>query len=76
MVVTILLSGCSSTDLTQSEDNSQYISFVQVGRFNGTNIVYCKQTKVMYAISCGSYNNGTVTLLVDADGTPMLWEGD
>lgn len=31
--------------------------------------------KVMYAVSGGAYNNGTFTLLVNPDGTPMLWEG-
>ena len=37
-------------------------------------IVYHKETKVMYAVSCGSYNYGNLTVLVDADGKPMLWE--
>lgn len=38
-------------------------------------IVYCVRTKVMYAISTGRDNKGTFTLLVNPDGTPMLWEG-
>lgn len=32
-------------------------------------------TKVMYAISDGAHNYGNFTLLVNADGTPMLYEG-
>ena len=36
-------------------------------------IVYDKYTKVMYAVSDGSYNYGTFTLLVDANGNPLLY---
>ena len=38
-------------------------------------IVYHKDTKVMYAVSDGFYNGGTFTLLVNADGTPMVYGG-
>jgi hypothetical protein len=38
-------------------------------------IVYHKDTKVMYAVSIGHYNSGNFTLLVNADGTPMIYEG-
>ena len=34
-----------------------------------------KETGVMYAVSCGVYNNGTFTLLVDADGNPLIYKG-
>lgn len=40
------------------------------------NIVYHEQTKVMYVMSKGRYNYGTFTLLVNADGTPMVWDGE
>lgn len=36
-------------------------------------IVYDKYTKVMYAVSDGMYNYGTFTLLVDANGSPLLY---
>ena len=38
-------------------------------------VVYHKETKVMYAISDQQNNRGTFTLLVNADGTPMLYKG-
>jgi hypothetical protein len=38
-------------------------------------IVYHKETKVMYAVSDGRYNRGTFTLLVNADGSPMVYGG-
>ena len=38
-------------------------------------IVYDRGTGVMYAVSTGNKNNGTFTLMVDADGMPRIWEG-
>lgn len=38
-------------------------------------IVVDKKTRVMYAVSNGMYNKGTLTLLVNASGRPRLWEG-
>ena len=37
-------------------------------------VVYHKGTKVMYVISRGQYNSGTFTLLVNPDGSPMLYK--
>lgn len=39
-------------------------------------IYYDKETKVMYAVSSSQYNRGNVVLLVDADGKPLLYEGE
>lgn len=39
-------------------------------------VVYHRDTKVMYAVSSGGYNAGNFTLLVNPDGTPMIWEGN
>ena len=36
-------------------------------------IIYDKYTKVMYSVSDSAYNRGAVTLLVDADGKPLLY---
>lgn len=38
-------------------------------------IVYNKTTKVMYAVSDGTHSQGVFTLLVNADGTPMIYKG-
>lgn len=48
--------------------------FVCVEQATSWSVVYHKETKVMYVVSDGFYNHGTFTLLVDADGNPMLWE--
>lgn len=39
-------------------------------------IVYHDKTKVIYAISDGAYNRGNFTMLVNPDGTPMIYEGN
>lgn len=39
-------------------------------------VVYDNETKVMYAVSDGHYNSGVLTMLVNADGTPKLYEGE
>lgn len=56
--------------------------FVVVQENREYDIVYDKETKVMYIYSKGSngygtmYNNrGMFTLLVDEDGKPKLWNG-
>lgn len=37
-------------------------------------IVYDRETKVMYAVSNSGYNYGNFTLLVDANGDPLLYK--
>lgn len=75
------LVGCGETkQLTQEDLNgsskTEYSMFIKVESTFYYDIVYHKDTKVMYAISRGSYNQGTFTVLLDTDGTPMLYEGD
>lgn len=45
---------------------------------NGDNyrIVYHHDTKVMYAISNGKYNGGNFTVMLDANGKPLLYQED
>lgn len=74
----MILSGCSTITV---EDESQYNDkdtatsmFVNVETTLYWQVVYNKDTKVMYAVSKSSYNRGNFTLLVNPDGTPMIWE--
>jgi uncharacterized protein YcfL len=70
---TLLLSGCKSVESVN--DNSKDTSmFVEIEHTASWRIVYHKETKVMYAVSYSGYNIGNFTLLVDADGKPMLWK--
>jgi hypothetical protein len=69
------LGGCSRTKVDENIQSSSM--FVVVERSDMWRIVYHKETKVMYAVSSYySDNCGNFTLLVNADGTPMLWEGN
>lgn len=83
IVITILVVGilmfsltaCTSVE-TEPKPNTNTSVFIQVEKTSTWRVVYHKDTKVMYAVSDGHYNTGTFTLLVNADGTPMLWEGE
>jgi hypothetical protein len=63
------------TITTFPETTSPYV-LVYTDTYFNCEIVYDKDTKVMYSISNGTYNRGTLTVLLNADGTPKIWEGD
>lgn len=67
------LTACTSVE-NEPNLNTNTSMFVQVEETGYWRVVYHRDTKVMYAISYGGYNGGNFTLLVNADGTPMLWE--
>lgn len=70
-----LFAGCSGS-LPVEEEVSTTSSFVVVEDGASYYIVYHKDTKVMYAFSAGGNNCGSFCLLVNPDGTPMIWEGE
>lgn len=72
VVLLVALTGCSEVE-KKTSDKSE---FVVVESANTWYVVYHKKTKVMYAVSKGTYNYENFTLLVNADGTPMIWEGE
>ena len=75
VALVVVMAGCSEG--SEIEDKSaERSNFVKVEDNYNWYIVYHKETKVMYAVSRGSNNCGTFTLLVNADGTPMIWEGE
>ena len=48
--------------------------FEQIGYGGSYIIVYHKQTKVMYVVSDEYRNKGNFTVLVNPDGTPMIYK--
>ena len=70
IVCATLLIGCCSSPAEGANDEM----FVKIYNDHNYDIVYHKDTKVMYAISRGNYNQGTFTLLVNALGHPLLYE--
>ena len=72
----VMFAGCTSTraEATEVDDADDGNTFILVDADYYCWIVYHKDTKVMYAVSRSGYNAGTYTVLVNADGTPMIWE--
>ena len=64
-----IFTGCGESQ-SYSGDNM----FVVVQSNWTYKVVYHKDTKVMYTISCDKDNGGYFTLLVNPDGSPMLYE--
>lgn len=70
----IMMFGCSPNQ-TKSEVVEDVSSmFIKVEDAPAWDVYYHKDTKVMYAVSSGGYNNGNFIVLVNADGSPMLWK--
>ena len=72
IVVILCTSLCACA--CSENDTSSASMFVTIEETYSFRIVYHKTTKIMYAISCGAYNGGDFTLLVNADGSPMIYE--
>lgn len=73
VLIALTAVGCNC-DTQTVEEKELAPMFVRVGSEYCCYIVYHKDTKVMYAVSASSYNYGAYTVLVNPDGTPMLWE--
>lgn len=72
----LLVVGCAKVEKAQEiEKRVNVTRFVQVENAGTWQVVADRETGVMYAVSAGTYNLGTFTLLVDADGKPLLWKG-
>lgn len=78
LVLTMLaLCGCvgqmSREEVAQESENDRLL--MQVSREIDGCVIVDKATRVMYWKSCAAYNYGTLTVLVNRDGTPRIWEG-
>ena len=82
LVCGMMFTGCKTT-VTEDVDDAFYQNafnqFVVVEERNNDmygklSVMYDKDTKVMYTISCDKDNGGYFTLLVNPDGSPMLYK--
>ena len=73
MMMIMSLSACS-TKRTSEIVKGETSRMVYVEETGAYCIVYDKYTKVMYAVSNSGYNYGNFTLLVDANGNPLLYK--
>ena len=74
VLLTVILSGCTQTTAIKEMPQQESI-FVLVENATMYCVVYDSETKVMYAVSWYGAGSGVFTLLVNADGSPKLWEG-
>ena len=65
-----ILTGCTSKGYEVKEER-----FIKVYKESNSNIYYDKETLVQYILFCNGYGAG-LTVLVDADGKPLLYEGE
>lgn len=72
--LTIICTGCANVEKTPQQ--SETSMFVEIEHSTHFSVVYHRETKVMYVISEGSYNYGNFTLLVNPDGSPMMYGGE
>lgn len=80
VVLSAALTGCKGISEAErvydveSEDLISMFAIVENAPF--WDIVYDKETKVMYAVATYGSGSGQFTLLVDENGNPKLWDGE
>ena len=70
----VCLTGCSEN--TDSSENRRRFFVLSHENDLDFYVAYDRTTGVEYAVSRGGYNRGTVTLLVDVEGKPLIYGGD
>ena len=67
----LFASGCQEVERVEPESDKSM--FVVIEQTSAWEVVYHRETKAMYVVSCGGYNGGNFTLLVDRFGKPMIY---
>ena len=71
-IIICCMTACGGIEVKE-EEKQEESRFVRIEKNGYFITVYDKNTKVQYAVSEGYYNMGTVTVLVDAEGKPLLY---
>ena len=77
-LLVMTMTSCSTGKMNEQgifESERDNAMFFRVSREQSGYVIVDKTTRVMYWLSYGSYNYGTLTMLVNPDGTPRIWEG-
>ena len=69
LFIIITLSACASSE---GDDTC----FVVIAHRGCGDIIYDKKTGVEYWMVTSGFNKGNLTLLVDEDGKPLIYEGE
>lgn len=72
LLATVLF-GCGERTIQEKQD-SYNTYFIRISEEYGGSIVYDSRTGVQYWRSNGAYNHGTLTMLMDADGKPLIYK--
>lgn len=72
---TFVITSCQTPARDKGVNTNAKSRFVVVEKSWSWQVVYDKETLVMYAVANRAYNRGNFTLLVDSDGKPLLWKG-
>ena len=75
LIALLLLVGCAKVEIAEPTKTGETSRFITVETTSLWKVVADKETGVMYTVSLGMYNIGTFTLLVDANGKPLIYEG-
>ena len=78
VIFAFFLIGCGGPAISHVEEPKLTSMFIAIEKnsSNGFWVVCHRDTKVMYVVSAGGYNAGNFTVLVNPDGSPMIWDGD
>lgn len=76
LMIVSVLTACGENPGADDEAPVKEPVFVTIEEHWYYSLLYCKETGVMYWMSQGSKNVGTLTLLVNPDGSPMIYHGD
>ncbi len=68
-----ILSGCTSSE-TETENRFKDLGYIGIGESSST-IFYDSTTRVIYIFYKNGYGGG-LTTLVNAEGKPLLYEGE
>lgn len=74
LILALLICGMVGIASPALGDDSMYI-IAEGNGWGNYYIFYDKDTGVMYHMSSGMHNAGTLTLLVNPDGTPKVYKG-
>lgn len=78
LLSTAVLTGCKAEEFVSTIPvvDEYKDRFIKVSDEHYGMIVYDSMTGVQYWMSTSAYNQGTLTLLVDSEGKPLIYKGE
>ncbi len=76
LALCVVLQGCGIEKVPAEAVGDNEIMFYECQKVPYGRILVDRETRVMYWMSEGQGNYGTLTLLVNSDGTPKVWDGE